>query len=336
MPACICVDYLAHEWDTNDIIQANLEIKKQLKQIKKKQLLTVYPDEKEQKSLQIEHDRLIRFQNALWRQMTKLCTPHLGRSNKMIHPSTVNWQKESDITWLYGPLYTNKPILSSQLPSTPPPEGIKSVLKKPNSYHSYINQHHQNSITIMNNNNYYQPWSKSRSESGRSSISSTSSVSSVRFNPDIEKLEYLPESPVKETKIKMNDDYMDYHDQHYWSIIEENEDDEDDVLWSMFLHMFHFISKKSSNYINSLLSYNNRKKNHHSHHHTQSSSTSNSSSSSSSITPSHRESPIELFFLFFTMTKSLTSLLATWVMYQSLLPFIWLINHSKKKHHSSF
>ncbi|KAI9304017.1 hypothetical protein BJ944DRAFT_267462 [Cunninghamella echinulata] len=324
MPACICVDYLAHEWDTNDIIQANQEIKKQLKQIKKKRLC-LKDDEKERKALQIEHDRLIRFQNALWRQMTKLCTTHLGRSNKMIHPSTVNWQKESDITWLYGPLYTNKPSpLSSQqiLPPTPPPEGIKPVLKrnKPQSISS-----------ASSNDAFYRPWSKSLSESGNSS-------SSVRFNPDIEKLEYLPESPVKETRIKMGsssyfcelneeddeDDEIGQVNYSYW--MEENEDEEDDVLWSMILHLFYFISKKSSNYIQSI---------YKKHQHTTKIKT--SSTTNNIISSSHHESPSELFFLFFNMTKSLTSLFATWIMYQSLLPFIWLINHSKKKHrHSSF
>ncbi|CAO3608652.1 unnamed protein product [Cunninghamella echinulata] len=323
MPACICVDYLAHEWDTNDIIQANQEIKKQLKQIKKKRLY-LKDDEKERKALQIEHDRLIRFQNALWRQMTKLCTTHLGRSNKMIHPSTVNWQKESDITWLYGPLYTNKPSpLSSQqiLPPTPPPEGIKPVLKrnKPQSISS-----------ASSNDAFYRPWSKSLSESGNSS-------SSVRFNPDIEKLEYLPESPVKETRIKMglssyfcelneeeDDDENEQVNYSYW--MEENEDEEDDVLWSMILHLFYFISKKSSNYIQSI---------YKRHQHTTKITT--SSTTNNIISSSHHESPSELFFLFFNMTKSLTSLFATWIMYQSLLPFIWLINHSKKKHrHSSF
>lgn len=88
MTACMCVDYLSHEWDVNDIIQANHEIKKQLKQIKRKQQDA---DKKEQKSIKIEHDKLIRFQNAVWRQMAKICTSQLGRSNAKINPSTVNW-----------------------------------------------------------------------------------------------------------------------------------------------------------------------------------------------------------------------------------------------------
>ncbi|ORZ07893.1 hypothetical protein BCR42DRAFT_455833 [Absidia repens] len=322
MTACVCVDYLAHEWDVNDIIQANHEIKKQLIQIKKKQNNA---DEKEQKSIKIEHDRLIRFQNAVWRQMAKICTHQLSRSNPKVNPSAVNWQKESDITWLYGPLYTSKP--SMELPPTPPPEGIKSVLKKPAS-----------SLRLDKlPDNTYRPWSKACSEPGISSSSS-----SVRFNPDIEELEYLPESPVRES---MGTGYSDYG----WSLLEEdNEDEEDDILWSMVLHLIEFTTRKLSLWL-SFSIFNSRlypsstshyrqspsspsssiKHQHHhsrSHHHP-------SSSSSSSSTDITLESPLQIILLFYSMTKDLVSLLITWLMFQSLLPFTWFISHPKKNRH---
>jgi len=37
--------------------------------------------------------------------MSKRCTKNLGKSNRLVDPWEVNWQKECDITWLYGPLY---------------------------------------------------------------------------------------------------------------------------------------------------------------------------------------------------------------------------------------
>ncbi|CAO3599607.1 unnamed protein product [Absidia cylindrospora] len=288
MTACVCVDYLAHEWDVNDIIQANHEIKKQLIQIKKKQNSA---DEKEQKSIKIEHDRLIRFQNAVWRQMAKICTHQLSRSNPKVNPSAVNWQKESDITWLYGPLYTSKP--SMELPPTPPPEGIKSVLKKPAS-----------SLRLDKlPDNTYRPWSKTFSEPG-----SSSSPSSVRFNPDIEELEYLPESPVRTG----NSDYG-------WSLLEEeNEDEEDDILWSMVLHLIEFITTKlSPSIFNSRSSSSSSSSVKHQHHHP----------STNDIT---LESPLQIILLFVSMTKDLASLFITWLLYQSLLPFTWFISHPKK------
>ncbi|KAI8342839.1 hypothetical protein BC941DRAFT_449008 [Chlamydoabsidia padenii] len=181
MTACICVDYLAHDWDVNDIIQAHHEIKKQRLQGKRKQ-------QDSSKAYQVEQDKLIRYENAVWRQMAKICTHQLGRSNRQINPSAVNWQKESDITWLYGPLYTTTPSLT--FPPTPPLKGIKSVLKK-------------QPISLPP----YRPWSKTCSEPG---------TSTVRFNPDIQELEYLPESPIVRKSPHT----------YYWP--EDDEDDEDD------------------------------------------------------------------------------------------------------------
>lgn len=330
MIACVCVDYLTHDWDSNDIIQANHEIRKQLHQIKTQKELS--DDTKEQKSIQIEHDRLIRFQNAIWRQMARICTNRLGQSNAKISPSTVNWQKESDITWLYGPFYTTK--LTSSAPSalssttTSSTKGIKSALKKPAPTSLGVNS--------------YRPWSKTCSEPGASPIS-------VRFNPDIEQLEYLPESPVEETMTSDSD---------YWSLNDE-EDEEDDILWSMAVNLSQIVKNKATSLISSLLSspspssssitlststykqhpqqhntkhqYQHHYQQQNHHHHQQQQQISNLAISSD-IT---RETPLHIILLFLSMTKSFTSLIGTWFMYQSLLPFTWLIkhHHSQKNHH---
>lgn len=118
MKACVCVDYLSHEWSSTDLIQAYRELQRQ----KSKTQFTLITKQhtgtaKELKKLSIELNKQIRYQNAIWRQMARSCTQRLSHSNQMIHPSTVNWyvvyimrfsshvlthnffrQKESDVT----------------------------------------------------------------------------------------------------------------------------------------------------------------------------------------------------------------------------------------------
>jgi hypothetical protein len=205
------------------------------------------------------------------------------------------------ILGLYGPLYTTKPSMT--LPPTPPPEGIKSVLKKPAS-----------SLRLESlSQDDYRPWSKTCSEPG--------APISVRFNPDIEKLEYLPESPVKETLAI---------DKDYWPFLEDDdEEDEDDILWSMVVHLSSFVKNKSAHLASSFLPtflksrQSKLRQGQHSNH-------LNQSSPSSELA---RERPIHVVVIFYSMTKSLTSLVGTWLMYQSLLPFTWLIKHHSKKNH---
>jgi hypothetical protein len=97
MKACVCVDYLSHEWSSIDLIQAYRELQRQKSKIMFR-IITHTGTEKERKKLNIERNRQVRYQNALWRQMSRSCTKNLSCSNQMIHPSTVNWQKESDVT----------------------------------------------------------------------------------------------------------------------------------------------------------------------------------------------------------------------------------------------
>lgn len=117
MKACVCIDYLSHEWSSTDLIQAHRELQRQ----KSKTQFNIITKQhtgtlKELKKLSIERNKQIRYQNAIWRQMARSCTKRLSHSNQMIHPSTVNWyvahfalrqviylhssfrQKESDVT----------------------------------------------------------------------------------------------------------------------------------------------------------------------------------------------------------------------------------------------
>lgn len=78
-----CVDYLSYKWETDDLIQTYRETRK-----------------KSTDSIDNKHDeyKLKRLQNALWREMARKCTSNLSHPNKLVDPSSMCWQKESDIT----------------------------------------------------------------------------------------------------------------------------------------------------------------------------------------------------------------------------------------------
>ncbi|KAG0170032.1 hypothetical protein DFQ28_004976 [Apophysomyces sp. BC1034] len=75
----VCVDYLSYRFEEMDLAASWQLITKQKNDI-------------------VDG---IRLENASWRTWAK------QRSNlKTVHPQTLNWLKESDVTWLYGPLHT--------------------------------------------------------------------------------------------------------------------------------------------------------------------------------------------------------------------------------------
>ncbi|OBZ82547.1 hypothetical protein A0J61_09403 [Choanephora cucurbitarum] len=157
----VCVDYLSHEWSCSDLIKMHQELKSQRSKTSF-ELSVNKLSPKERKRLKTERLHQIRYENTIWRSMAKKCTQTLGASNKLVHPSQINWQKESDITWLYGPL-----SVSSDHPMAI--ANTASFLK------SYRHSRH---------------WSKVASESGKQN--------NVRFHPDITEVCYLPETPTKE------------------------------------------------------------------------------------------------------------------------------------------
>ncbi|KAI7907848.1 uncharacterized protein BX663DRAFT_492200 [Cokeromyces recurvatus] len=214
MKAEYCVDYLSYQWSPEDLIQT---YKENYKQRQCYIINTITPTDtlltKNEKRLKkSEEYKLLRFQNALWRTMARDCTNQLGQSNKLIHPSTVSWQKESDITWLYGPIYTatsnnrniemeKKKNVQQQQQKTSPT--LKPVLKKYNSSNvtQNIPTYSDNNVMIASRTNSF------------SSISSKSS--SVHFNPEIIEIEYQPEYPV--------------------SSIIDNDKNNNDMIWSSLL-----------------------------------------------------------------------------------------------------
>ncbi|KAI9260178.1 hypothetical protein BY458DRAFT_440135 [Sporodiniella umbellata] len=75
----MCVDYLSYKFDEMDLAASWRVMTKQKKEV-------------------VDG---IRLENASWRTWAK------QRNNlKTVSPQTLNWLKDSDVTWLYGPLHT--------------------------------------------------------------------------------------------------------------------------------------------------------------------------------------------------------------------------------------
>ncbi|ORY28823.1 hypothetical protein BCR39DRAFT_505766 [Naematelia encephala] len=75
----ICVDYLSHNWEEEDVWASWRSMTRHKHEIANG----------------------VRLENASWRTWQK-------QRNKLktISPETLNWLKDSDVTWLYGPLHT--------------------------------------------------------------------------------------------------------------------------------------------------------------------------------------------------------------------------------------
>ena len=121
----VTVDYFSHHWDASDLGCASQELKRQIVQVQRK-LITVDDKLEQQRDslrqwgldspkstnrilsslnkdkhrLLSDEYRLARLQNISWRQF-KASRPNAPK----IDPININWQKNSDVIWLYGPLF---------------------------------------------------------------------------------------------------------------------------------------------------------------------------------------------------------------------------------------
>ncbi|CAD6907061.1 unnamed protein product [Tilletia controversa] len=89
MPS-ICVDYLSHNWARDE---------------------DVWNSWKAMTKSKNEIANGVRLENASWRTWMKQM-----RNLKTVSPETLNWLKDSDVTWLYGPLH------QGQIEAVPPPK----------------------------------------------------------------------------------------------------------------------------------------------------------------------------------------------------------------------
>ncbi|KAI7880049.1 hypothetical protein K492DRAFT_178158 [Lichtheimia hyalospora FSU 10163] len=323
MKASIHVDYLSHDWSPTDVIRAHIQTRKQLRSTVEK-----LRSDPSNRAVRLEHQRLIRFQNALWRQMSRTCTCRLGRDNALIDPSTVNWQKESDITWLYGPLYTseNEPqqtfpcptSSSSSSTSTPkyhPPHGLKPALKKQNTA-LYLRRGVDERIPSFSS------ISSTSSSLFQSSLPPTppsvSQSTGVRFSPESIKVQYFePESPVQESlEYEHSDGMVPNGWNPYWPIYDEQDDcrsryyyyyadsnyddqEDDDALWESMVSVVGHMKSFFSSWLPPRLW--------------------------KSPTSSHtkrQNASLDLMVTLMSVTKSVASLVATWLMYQGMLRLV--------------
>ncbi|CAG8977189.1 hypothetical protein HYALB_00006726 [Hymenoscyphus albidus] len=100
------VDYLSHNWKEEDIWLSWKHIV----------------------SKRGAYNNSARLENASWRTWTKA-----KNKLKTVSPETLNWLKDCDVTWLYGPLQTGSDRKMC-LPSTSPVEPAGSRLSKSNSF----------------------------------------------------------------------------------------------------------------------------------------------------------------------------------------------------------
>jgi hypothetical protein len=108
----ICVDYLSHEWTKEDDIWTSWKVMSKQKN-------------------ELANGK--RLENASWRTWVKQ-----KYNLKTVNPQKLNWLKDSDVTWLYGPLHTawsNHFEISPESQTTEDklnllPSSTKSCLKK--------------------------------------------------------------------------------------------------------------------------------------------------------------------------------------------------------------
>jgi len=111
-PPKICIDYLSHEWTKEDDIWTSWKVMSKQKKA---------------------FANGVRLENASWRTWAKQ-----KYNLKTVNPEKLNWLKDSDVTWLYGPLHTawsNHIDSSPKSPTTEDklnlmPSSTKSCLKK--------------------------------------------------------------------------------------------------------------------------------------------------------------------------------------------------------------
>jgi len=114
-PPKMCVDYLSHEWTKEDDIWTSWKVMSKQKKA---------------------FANGVRLENASWRTWAKQ-----KYSLKTVNPEKLNWLKDSDVTWLYGPLHTawtNHIEFPPKSPTTEDkfnlmPSSTKSCLKKKRS-----------------------------------------------------------------------------------------------------------------------------------------------------------------------------------------------------------
>ncbi|KAG2199492.1 hypothetical protein INT47_009946 [Mucor saturninus] len=217
----MCVDYLSYNFDEMDLAASWRVMTKQKKDV-------------------VDG---IRLENASWRTWAK------QRNNlKTISPQTLNWLKDSDVTWLYGPLHTvirteEDPFLTPRKATTEETLGLmvphvektqlKSALKKVTTADllkrsaselldiSPPEQHHPQprKLSIAEVNNEYQAVSPA--------VLATHRQPRLRFNHQVEQCIALTDEEREHGDITEEGDSMDDDDMD--DDIDDSDDDTDQI-----------------------------------------------------------------------------------------------------------
>ncbi|KAG0307310.1 hypothetical protein BGZ98_000591 [Dissophora globulifera] len=121
--ASVCVDYLSHPLSAEHLLVCYQQITRQITHAPKSakdaaisyqhqsQTLLELLGQHQNLAIPTTNERpapvgcqsqLKRMQNALWRRSSQ---SSLAKDVALVHPESLNWQKECDVLWLYGPLY---------------------------------------------------------------------------------------------------------------------------------------------------------------------------------------------------------------------------------------
>ncbi|CAG8485206.1 1574_t:CDS:2, partial [Dentiscutata heterogama] len=170
-PPKICVDYLSHEWNKEDDIWTSWRVmSKQKKEIANG----------------------IRLENASWRTWAKQ-----KYNLKTVNPEKLNWLKDSDVTWLYGPLHTawhsgyetncqETPTTEDELnlmPSSTRHKSYKSCLKKEKSFPETLRPKRSHLISSNSDTQLYKKLREKKVDDSDVSDCDTSSTCSSISGP---------------------------------------------------------------------------------------------------------------------------------------------------------
>ncbi|OMJ15463.1 hypothetical protein AYI70_g6771 [Smittium culicis] len=182
------VDYFLFDWDDEILMKTYTRVITKIQQkmhINDPYFHNDFSNKKKFKSkkkairakrlLNEELDTLVRSKNVLWRSYISNKHPN---SHKY-PPEKINWNKDVDCIFLYGPIYKSEISLpwSSRSPNPSDGHNLKSALKKTPPLSLY------GILTPPSANNNDSPTSKTSSPTSEVSPSSTTSISSFRNAP---------------------------------------------------------------------------------------------------------------------------------------------------------
>ncbi|KAI8880814.1 hypothetical protein K501DRAFT_335149 [Backusella circina FSU 941] len=320
MTAEYCVDYLSYKWTSpDDLVQTFIETRKQYRSIIDDDHSSL--SAKEMKRAETENYKLKRFQNALWREMARSCTNKLSKQNRLIDPASVSWQKESDITWLFGPMYTSSSKKCNQssycTPSMASPQGLKPVLKKRNVTLPALSDSNNKNATAPRIS-YSQPlYSKSNTKSGNPTTKNKQ-LHKVRFNPEIIEIQYQPHHPISSSE------YQDYNDFDFDD--DDYEMDDIDEIWASIVNATLTLKSDTISKIKSFMNYLPT---------TSTSSPKKKMPSNLKLLHHRTDASFQIAILLLSMAKSVFSLTTTWILYQSLAPFSWFVKPMFQPKHTA-